>query len=655
MTITKTGASYPTAGVDAKKIQTDVYNFVVQHYGLKGNQIKLLLDAITAAASKTEANSDDFIKNVEEMRQTSLQGENTDDATAINNFYDQALAYFSLRQEILTAQKKDQAYTWPDIEAKLSDNGAWRKKADAANAELKKEQIALKKAAEKQQKADVAADRKAYIDSLSPIDAALAETPESALKEKVKPLLTAAIRGAYDQGLLPTNPEIVQNIRQQISILNVTTQEKGYAYSILNRASTIARSRGQNTSILDIPLGLGYAQASADSVIPKLVPAYDRAYDISNYTPAQLRELVRAFVLNANTGNAEIKKIDAILAKYTNTPLDNNQWTELANATDSPELTQATAILMLEEEFNKIESKKIKVNEAGLREIINTEAPKYLGYLRRAATPAAAPAAADPAAAAPAPADSAADSATDDKRNGVRAYGKKDGTRAPNLGDIPLFSNDEQVKALQKALGVKVDGMYGPDTHAAMIKALQDLNASKNNPNEYNFKNDDELDAFITVLNSTKNTAAAQSQSQSSTAAEVPTPAATPPLAELKAELTKIANSLSDRTSQPISVPVLINVNSTQQVVQNIKQKLKDAGVTETEILDAVVSTLTVDSNGHIHSSLIQKIEELAGFAGADDTLDARSAALLDPNTDAGRQAIPRIAKAINSGVIKAR
>lgn len=88
----------------------------------------------------------------------------------------------------------------------------------------------------------------------------------------------------------------------------------------------------------------------------------------------------------------------------------------------------------------------------------------------------------------------------------VQLYGIKDGKRfglsegpiaAPNPDEVPALTDVEQVKALQLKLGVEDDGMYGPVTHAAMVKAAE---KEGKKAQDYNFTIESVLNAFFAFL-----------------------------------------------------------------------------------------------------------------------------------------------------------
>lgn len=94
-------------------------------------------------------------------------------------------------------------------------------------------------------------------------------------------------------------------------------------------------------------------------------------------------------------------------------------------------------------------------------------------------------------------------------RSGLRVYGRKDGTPAPNLEEVPNLADEAQVRALQRSLGLtgaEVDGMYGPQTHTLMLAAAQRQNKP---PREFDFTLAGAFEAFIAALTGQGQTAAA--------------------------------------------------------------------------------------------------------------------------------------------------
>lgn len=102
-------------------------------------------------------------------------------------------------------------------------------------------------------------------------------------------------------------------------------------------------------------------------------------------------------------------------------------------------------------------------------------------------------------------------------RSGIRVYGRKDGTPAPNPEEVPNLADEAQVRALQERLGVTVDGMYGPETHAAMLAAAQ---AQNKQPREFDFTLQEIWDGFIAALTG--------SSTGTGQATDVPAPAPAP-------------------------------------------------------------------------------------------------------------------------------
>lgn len=86
-----------------------------------------------------------------------------------------------------------------------------------------------------------------------------------------------------------------------------------------------------------------------------------------------------------------------------------------------------------------------------------------------------------------------------------------------------------------------------------------------------------------------------------------------------------------------------------KSAVATISAALKSAGVDQDKI-DAFTGNIDVDLEGRIKGKSIKALELFAGRRDANETYDAVDMALLDDKTPTGKQAIPLIAQAIQSG-----
>lgn len=211
-------------------------------------------------------------------------------------------------------------------------------------------------------------------------------------------------------------------------------------------------------------------------------------------------------------------------------------------------------------------------------------------------------------------------------RSGIRVYGRRDGTPAPNPEEVPNLADEAQVRALQERLGVTVDGMYGPETHAAMLAAAQ---AQNKQPREFDFTVQDIWDGFIAAL-----TGSSTGTGQATDGPGIATAAPVDLRTQLATQLAAVAN-LSDA---PLSRSELTDQYSALQ------QALENSGLSQEKITEfnnaGSLATLT---NGFLGS-----IEQALGMT-VDSKADPRLLALLTDPT-----AGPIIASAINAGSITA-
>jgi peptidoglycan hydrolase-like protein with peptidoglycan-binding domain len=346
-------------------------------------------------------------------------------------------------------------------------------------------------------------------DAMAPIYAAIDELPVSQ-QGTIRTILTNAYSDAKQHSVTGSE-NIVRNMQATLegkgkeAWFGLSKTDAGIASDVIERAQAIAAARG-NPDIFLKGTQLKAQQAEAAKAAATLLygtknTRYGQTVDIS--TPEQARNTARVVVLSATFGkgghfnSARVNELlsDAPSPPYANGALRtlHDQMAAATNQDEKNSIQAVISVLTLENQFaaDRAAGKKswnIFANNNAL-----------MDFHRKSLTAAGSFAADDQTVAvAPVAGGQTNGGAGTPTRTGVPVYGRKDGTPAPSPDEVPALADEAQVRALQEKLGVKVDGMYGPETHAAMLAAAKKENKQAK---DYDFTVEGALNAaYFTML-----------------------------------------------------------------------------------------------------------------------------------------------------------
>ena len=708
------GAKFSLAGIPAAKISEHAREYVKANRAAIGATEANVTEAWGIESRLTGSNLAQRLSSLEANRAYALKGKSGAAAEKINHEYDLVLAYYGVRAEMLAAQSASTPFAFPLLQERLSESvstsaegiaatlpaGAWRKQAQGV-AEQNKQAALEAKRSEK-----------------APIYAAIDTLPEGEQKNAIRTILERAHSDAKTKGVTGS-ANILANMKETLNgepkgLFSKTEAQK--ALAVIEKAEGIAKGREGSNADVFLKGSVWKAQkkaaddAKAAEQRTRLFGTTNMHYgDTISIAPADSRKNATLVVMSttfANGGHFDGKVVNDIFAKLVGEdgsplqpPYSNGLLRELYNAEATKVAAKdqnaanafqaAISILTLENQFAAERaagqtSHKLFASNDALRAFNRNAFAKAGTYAEGDLT--VAPVTSD----VPLQGDSQGgpvDSGTVARgSNKVILYSLKHGTRlgfdtdivpAPNPDEVPQFTSVEQVKELQRSLGVLEDGMYGPLTHAAMVAKAKAVNESKK-PKDYNFTLEGVLASFVDAISKLLG------GGQSRTAA----PAAN--LDQLKATLTQIAGGLKDTNGNALSEDDL-DLRTTAETKKAVADKMNmdlnnpiqalavDAAIStkNDEVLAGILSAtikkisdglkankvsdaniqaitkpgaITIDKEGRIHSSFIQTIETLAGYNNPNDTLGSNSAALLDSQSSQGLAAI---AGAINNGTLK--
>lgn len=619
------GEKIALAGVPTEGIRLIVKNYLQANYKNIG-ATEENFNAAQAIRTRVKGNTiTEQMMHVEDMRAEELKGKKGPEADKINKSYDLALAYYGMYSELRTAQNAggDEAYSLPSLPSRLamprideidgrtlSPAGKWRAKIQDGLEARKKEK------------------RAAELSGMAPIYAAIAEQPESERAE-LKRVLESAHKKAKENGVTGSD-NLLANMRQSLNSENTTFNwltdgSADAALKVIARAQEIAKERGTEDIFLSGTALKQQREAAAKAQASVLFGTQNIHYgDSLSIAPDQARQTATVAILSAGFGKDGKARFDAnrvneilaavdmreITGPYTNAELRylHDAKNQATDQNEKNALTAVIGILTLENKFAEDRA-------AGKNSFKMFASNKYVVNYYNAAATRAAGFASDDATVSAAPGAGGSQAGGDSTaRTGFRkVYGRKDGTPPPPEDEVPTFTDEEQVKELQRSLGVEVDGMYGPETHAAMkAKAAQ----QNKQPKEFDFTLEGIFSAFIQWL--TGGSAGAGQTAQPAAGIDASVLATAKTLMEGKTEdaldfRTKAANGVMDGVSD-------------KTILDSLPEKLAPYQLTPEEM-----STLRV-SNGILSSDLLKSAERLLGL-DEDGKMDAKLQAALNDDT----------------------
>lgn len=621
------GEKIALAGVPTEGIRLIVKNYLQANYKNIG-ATEENFNAAQAIRTRVKGNTiTEQMMHVEDMRAEELKGKKGPEADKINKSYDLALAYYGMYSELRTAQNAggDEAYSLPSLPSRLamprideidgrtlSPAGKWRAKIQDGLEARKKEK------------------RAAELSGMAPIYAAIAEQPESERAE-LKRVLESAHKKAKENGVTGSD-NLLANMRQSLNSENTTFNwltdgSADAALKVIARAQEIAKERGTENVFAKPSAQPAPVQQAVQNANPERVPLYGSP---TNYygqtlstTADKARNNARVAILSSTFegGNHfDSKRVGEILAaievkeSYSNAELRNlhDQAIAATGESERNSIVAALSVLTLENKFAELRA-------AGKKWNMFADNDKVVAFIDQSAQSAASYAVDDKTVAAVEGAgDGASVGGDTTTRTGFRkVYGRKDGSMpVPPEDEVPTFTDAEQVKELQRSLGLtgaEVDGMYGPVTHAAMkAKAAQ----QNKQPKEFDFTLEGIFSAFIQWL----------------TGGSVGTGQATQPAAGIDASVLATAKTLMEgKTEDALDFRTkaangVMDGVSDKTILDSLPEKLAPYQLTPEEM-----STLRV-SNGILSSDLLKSAERLLGL-DEDGKMDAKLQAALNDDT----------------------
>ena len=686
------GAKFSLAGIPAAKISEHAREYVKANRAATGATEANVTEAWGIESRLTGSNVAQRLSSLEANRAYALKGKSGAAAEKINHEYDLVLAYYGVRAEMLAAQSASTPFSFPDITQRIayasapstsnrgdspSVVGAWRGQA--------------LRVAKQNEQAKLDAKR----EEMAPIYAAIDTLPAGEQKNAIKTILERAHSDAKAAGSTHPLAHMKETLNGEPKGMFSATQAET-ALAVIEKAEGIAKGREGSNGDVFLKGSVWKAQkkaaddAKAAEQRTRLFGTTNMHYgDTISIAPADSRKNATLVVMSttfANGGHFDGEVVNQIFAKLEENgklqpPYSNGLLRTLydAEATKVAAKDQnaanafqaAISILTLENQFaaeraaGQTSHKLVASNEA-LRAFNRNAFAKAGTYAEGDLT--VAPVTSD----VPLQGDSQGgpvDSGTVARgSNKVILYSLKHGTRlgfdtdivpAPNPDEVPQFTSVDQVKELQRSLGVLDDGMYGPLTHAAMVAKAKAVNESKK-PKDYNFTLEGVLASFVDAISKLLGGGQSNTASTGATATDPATAlaaivaglkdAAGQPIAgtdldvrttpEYQAEFAKLTPAKKAAASV---IPNLVSDGIKESTIATISKQLGDAGV-EADVITRITSTIDVDAQGRINSSFIQAMEAFAKRADANNVFDAVDAALLkDP------QAIALIAGAIKS------
>lgn len=240
------GQQIAVQGIPNQRLSQIAQQYISQNLGTRFSRANYDA-AVTITQQSANGNTAQRLARVEELREAALRGKTPQQAEQINKNYDLALAYWSLRQDLIEARDAsgDRPFTLPHLSARLAQAtttampagyggssytpaGAWRERAENATREHREAQTAQRRS------------------TMTPLQAALDELPAS--DAAVVRMVRRANREALANGV--NEPAaLMNNMRAAFRAqddwywtIDSSTADK--AMDVIERAEAIAAERG---------------------------------------------------------------------------------------------------------------------------------------------------------------------------------------------------------------------------------------------------------------------------------------------------------------------------------------------------------------------------------------------------------------------------